>query len=756
MPRDANGLLWIDATEAIEGRRVLLNEGWRFRLGEAAGAERVDYADADWREVELPHDWSIELPFSPECASATGYLPGGVGWYRLRFALPAELAGKSLRVCFGGIYNNSEVLWNGRSLGKRPYGYTTFLHDLTEGARFGGEPNLLAVRVDRTRVNDSRWYPGSGITRDAHLVVTEPVHVADWGVSVTTPEVTRERARVRVVTAVRNDANGPATVTVVTRIVDRGGKERARATCEVSLAPGAETETDQNVAVTEPLLWSLQDPALYTARTELLVGGAAVDRTETRFGIRTFAFDREAGFSLNGTGMKLKGVCVHHDAGVLGAAVPRKVWQRRLDILMDLGCNAVRMSHNPPDEALLDLCDELGLLAIDEAFDEWTRGKRKWVDGWNRTVATTDGYHEAFEEWSERDLRAMVLRDRNHPSIVLWSIGNEIDYPDDPYPPYSEELPPIAERLARVVRELDPTRPVTAALAAPVTCLFADSLDVVGYNYMEHLYREHHEQHPERTIIGSENKHSLEDWLAVERNGFIASQFLWTGIDHLGEAGPWPNRGARCGLLDLAGFRKPTAYWRESLWAEWPVLFLHRERGELICYTNCETVELLHGEQSLGEQPLPPDRVIRWPAPVQTAALVAVGKRGGKPIARHAIPRAAPVSRLRVLADSGCVVADGRDLAHVEVYLVDAAGEVVAGDPRVVQVDVSGPGRLLGLESGDQESHEDYRSNRRQTYGGRLLAYVQSRREPGEIEVTVSSEGLHPVAVTIASEKGRV
>lgn len=751
MLRDVNGLPRIDATETARGRCLLLNEGWRFHLGEAPGAKQVDYPDSEWREVELPHDWSIELPFSPECASATGYLPGGVGWYRLRFALPAELAGKSIRVCFGGIYNNSEVLWNGRSLGKRPSGYTTFFHDLTEGARFGGEPNLLAVRVDRTRVNDSRWYPGSGMTRDVWLIVTEPVHVADWGISVTTPEVSREHATVRVVTTVRNGSDQPARVSVVTRVIDRRGVERGSATCEVTVAPGAEAEAVQSITLAEPLLWSPEDPALYVATTELLSAGVAIDRTETRFGIRTFAFDRETGFSLNGVGMKLKGVCVHHDAGGLGAAVPRKVWQRRLDILMDLGCNAIRMSHNPPDEALLDLCDELGLVVMDEAFDEWTRGKRKWVDGWNRTIATTDGYHEAFEEWSERDLRAMVLRDRNHPCIVLWSIGNEIDYPDDPYPPYSDELPPIAERLKRIVHELDPTRPVTAAMAAPVTCLFADSLDIAGYNYMEHLYREHHEQYPTRTILGSENKHSLDDWRAVERNDFIASQFLWTGIDHLGEAGPWPNRGARCGLLDLAGFRKPTAYWRESLWAEWPVVFLHRKGEELVCYTNCETVELLHGEQSLGEQPLTADRAIRWPAPAQTAALVAIGKRNGKPIARHAIPRVAPVARLRVLVDSECILADGRDLAHIEVYLVDAAGEVVAGDPRVVQVDVSGPGRLLGLESGDQESHEDYRSNRRQTYGGRLLAYVQSRREPGEIEVTISSDGLQPVSVTVTS-----
>ncbi|HEY3282340.1 MAG TPA: glycoside hydrolase family 2 TIM barrel-domain containing protein [Armatimonadota bacterium] len=732
---------------AWEERESLLVEDWRFHLGEAPGAQEPAFDDAGWRTLDLPHDFSIEGQFSEDLASATGFLPGGIGWYRKSLTLPASLRGKRVSIAFDGVYCNSEVWCNDVSLGVRPSGYASFAYDLTPHLRWDGQPNVLAVRVDHTKHADSRWYTGSGIYRDVWLVVTHPLHVARHGLFVTTPEVTQERAVVAIDALLRNETDQDALAFVEASLLTPEGRRIGTSQNWCPVPAKGEAEAPHQLPVEDPHLWSPETPALYRLSYRVKLGEEWVDSVEVPFGIRSIRFDPNEGFLLNGVETKMRGVCFHHDAGALGATVPAQVWERRLRVLKEMGCNAVRMSHNPPAAYLLDLCDRLGLLVMDEAFDEWTRGKRKWVNGWNKTIATTDGYHEHFEQWSEADLREMVLRDRNHPSVVLWSIGNEIDYPNDPYPENSPELLPIAQRLAGIVRSLDTTRPVTAALAAVGTCLFPEALDVVGYNYQEGRYEEDHRLNPGRVITGSENFHTLEAWEAVERSRFISGQFLWTGIDFLGEAGPWPNRGSRSGVLDLAAFPKPGYHFRKSLWTAEPMVHLEREGGKVTCYTNCEAVELFLEGQSLGEKLLPSSRVLAWEAGV--GSLRAVGRSGEVEVCSFELPAAGPAEALVVGPDAETLAADGRDVLHLEVEVVDGLGRRVPDATPELTCRVSGPILLLGMESGNQFSHEHYPSATHRAHQGRMLVILRSQRQAGPAEVVLSSPGLKESRVSV-------
>jgi len=742
-------------------KRVDFNAGWRFIKGDVPGAHERDFDDSNWRKLDLPHDWSIEGPFRSDLASGTGYLPGGIGWYRKTFRLDDGLEGRRVRIEFDGVYNNSEVWCNGVSLGKRPYGYASFGYDLTPHLEWGGAPNVIAVRVDHSDYADSRWYTGSGIYRNVHLVLTKPIHVKRHGIYVTTPHVTERRARVQIRTTVVNKGKTDRKVALVSSIFSRDGTLQAKTEDDFSVLVGNEVEILQTVNIKNPLLWSPDSPHLYTLYTEIKTENEVIDDDCTVFGIRWFDFDPDKGFSLNGESMKLKGLCIHHDAGALGAAVPVQVWERRLRIFKELGCNALRMSHNPPASNLLDLCDAMGFLVIDEAFDEWNGCKRKWVKGWNRGIPSFDGYGKHFEQWSERDLREMILRDRNHPSIIMWSIGNEIDFPYDPHPPYAKSLVPIAKRLVAIVKSLDSSRPVTAALASPETCLFADFLDVVGYNYHEDLYEKDHARYPERVIYGSENGKGLNSWLAVEKNDFIAGLHIWTGIDFLGEAGAWPWRNSRAGLLDLAGFKKRVAYFWQSLWTDTPMVHLFFEPGKQVegkptmsCYTNCESVELLRDGESLGERRLSdsPDRVLRWEISSEEGVFSALGKREGVVVCSAQWQAPGEPERLLLMPDKEVLLANGRDVAHIEVRIVDANGVRVEDAQHEVTCAIKGPARLIGMESGDARSHEDYKSNRRKAFRGRLLLYIQSGKESGEVEVSLTAEGLPPASVHLEVE----
>ncbi|MGA3020184.1 MAG: glycoside hydrolase family 2 TIM barrel-domain containing protein, partial [Bryobacteraceae bacterium] len=468
----------LSCLHAADGARVRrgFDEAWRFHLGDVTGGERADLNDNGWRKLNLPHDWSIEQPYSASNPSGNGYLPGGIGWYR-KYFYPESDATRRVSLEFDGVYRDSDVWINGHHLGHRPYGYSSFEYDVTPYLNAAGQANLIAVRVDHSQAADSRWYTGSGIYRHVWLTITAPVHVAHWGTYVRTPVAGAAEALVSVETAVVNESASLARVRLVTTIEDAAGHEVGTATAEAPLQAAESHAFTEQAAVANPKLWNLERPELYTAVSRVYVDGAVVDEYRTPFGIRDIRFDANSGFYLNGRPEKLKGVCIHHDLGAMGAAFNEAALERRLRLLKQIGVNAIRCSHNPMAPELYQACDRLGLLVIDEGFDEWTLGKNKWVQGRNIGTPSHDGYSQAFDEWAVRDISDMVLRDRNHPSVILWSIGNEIDYPNDPFShprgrggmrpnaPSADQLPPVARRLISAIKLLDGTRPVTQALA---------------------------------------------------------------------------------------------------------------------------------------------------------------------------------------------------------------------------------------------------------------------------------------------------
>lgn len=757
----------------------LFTHDWKFYKGDVAEGYRRELDETDWRSIMLPHDWSIEGPFGECYASGTGYLPGGIGWYRKTFTLPSEAAGQDVFIRFDGVYQNSEVWCNAHFIGKRPYGYSSFTYRLTPYLRTDGQPNVLAVRVDHTKFADSRWYTGSGIYRKVFLRITDPVHVKQDGTFVTTPRITDQEATVQIAVTLENTSVTAARMTLRHEIQDAAGRVLGTVESTHDVLANHEYESEQTLTISSPQRWSLETPYLYTLITQIQREGRIVDEYRTPFGIRAARFDADTGFWLNGVNLKIKGVCVHHDAGALGAAVPRKVWKRRLSILKEVGCNAIRMSHNPPDPELLDLCDRMGFLVMDEAFDEWARPKHKWVQGWNTGTPSLDGYAEHFQAWGERDLRDLVLRDRNHPSIILWSIGNEVDYPLDPYShpiagdqhdptrPPAEELAEIARKLVTIVKALDPTRPVTAALAhAPSSNLtgYAAALDVVGYNYQEALYAEDHRRFPGRVLYGSENGKKTDAWRAVADNAYISAQFLWTGIDFLGEARPWPMRTSQAGILDLAGFKNPIFFLIQSRWSATPMVYLtlrgiegpgrveETDHNSVRCFSNCESVELWLNDLRLGEQQKADvsDEVLQWSLPADwRGTLKAVGKNNGVAVCTYELPQPGPAVRLVVHPDATVLQADGQDIAHIEVTLLDKDGQVATDADLMVSCELTGPGKILGIESGDPQSHENYQASQHRAYHGRLLIYLQAQTETGEIHLTLTAPGLQPTRVSV-------
>mgnify|MGYP000505971156 FL=1 len=544
------------------GNATKFNENWLFRLTDDSTIVNPAFNDSEWRKLRLPHDWSIEGQLSPSLASCTGYLPGGIGWYRKHFKI-TDNAPRHY-IYFEGVYNRSEVYLNGHLLGKRPNGYISFLYDMTPYLKEGD--NVLSVRVDHSRYADSRWYTGSGIYRDVWLIAAPEIHLAQWGIGWHATSLTDRQATIAVDMEVQKHITTGNKLELSATLYDATGKQVAQRRTRVSDGKEGITKENLTLKITKPHRWNLDDPYLYTLKTELLSNGKRIDGCETKVGLRTLKFDPNKGFALNGNWMKVKGVCLHHDAGVLGAVVPPEVWERRLNNLKEIGVNAIRMSHNPQAPVVYDLCDQLGLLIMDEASDEWEFPKRKWVKGWNKGEPAYDGSFDFFEEWIEQDVTDMVRRDRNHPSIFMWSIGNEVDYPNDPYShpildgstinqpmfggykpdaPDAMRIGKIAKRLAACVRAVDTSRPVTGALAGVVMSNqteYPEAIDVVGYNYTENRYDEDHATYPDRVIYGSENGSGLDAWYAVKNKEFIFGQFIWTGTDYLGESGAWPSR----------------------------------------------------------------------------------------------------------------------------------------------------------------------------------------------------------------------
>ena len=790
--------------------RQLFDNGWRFHLGDVAQAQAPSFVDAGWREVDLPHDWSIEGPYSPKNASGTAFLPGGIGWYRKTFRLPAAMRGRKVSIRFDGVYRDSTVWINGIRLGSRPYGYSTFEYDLTPHLRFGEPSNLLAVRVDRSVVADSRWYPGSGIYRHVWLNVAGPVHIAPWGTYVTTPVAREEEALASVETRVMNESPGEVRASVVTSILNERSGEVASASAEEPIAPGKDRTFAQQVAIPRPSLWSPEQPHLYTVVSRVYLGGKLADELRTPFGIRSFYFSPDHGLFVNGQAVKMRGVCIHHDLGALGAAFFEEALERRLKRLKEIGVNAIRCSHNPMAPEFYDLCDRLGFLVMDEAFDEWIGGKRKWAEGWNNGAVARRGYHEAFEQWGVRDAQDMVLRDRNHPSIVMWSIGNEIDYPTDPFvhprgrrddsiPPdagttpqtlSANLMPPIARQLIAAVKRFDTTRPVTMALAdidASNATGVANMLDVVGYNYLERDYERDHKAYPTRVIYGSENGGSPDAWRAVALNDYVGGQFLWTGVDYLGEADRYPNHGSSAGLLDIQGFRKRNSYLRQALWSDKPMVYAAawgagadesrmaewprnlgrtpaverwgwtndpRRNIPVEIYTNCDSVELVLNGRSLGEKQIV-DRLLPalvWAVPNEAGAVEIVGKRAGAAAASFQLKTVGQPERIELSPDLMTLKNEGRQVSTIEVQVVDRNGSPVPDAAQTVAFEVAGAGRLVAVGNADLSDGTPPTASQVKLYQGRAVAVVRSGAGSGKIAVRATAPGLKAGEAVVAVE----
>jgi beta-galactosidase len=763
---------------------------WLFSKGDFAAAMMPGFDDGAWRKLNVPHDWSIEGPFSAEYGSGNGFVPGGIGWYRKHFRLDPAQKGKLVAIEFDGVYDWSEVWVNGYLVGGRPYGFESFQYDLTPYLKWDSADNVVAVRVDHSRFADSRFYTGSGIYRNVRLCITDPLRIAHWGTSVTTPKITSGLAVVRIETTIENHSAGEKGFSLQSDIVAADGKIVASLTVSKSAAANSAQTLAEEIKVPQPQLWSLESPVLYTLRSSVKSGETVVDETETPFGIRTAVFDPDKGFSLNGVSIKIKGVCIHHDAGSLGAAVPDKVLERRLRLLKDLGVNAIRTSHNPPDPELLDLCDRLGFVVMDEAFDEFTPSKNKWVAGWNVGVPTHFGYGEMFAQWSVTDISDMVRRDRNHPSIVLWSIGNEVDYANDPFSdpvlgkdykpgnPPATELVKCAAPLVVAVKSLDRTRPVTAALANVLMSNavgLPELLDAVGYNYQEARYAADHAKYPKRIIYGSENLHVYRAWQAVLNNDYIAGQFLWTGIDYLGEAKAWPNRASDFGLLDLCGFKKPIGWFRQSLWSEKPMVYVCASNSnggrkgfagaetwnwpansnvDVLCFTNCPEVTLTLNGKVIGTKKSSEavNGILKWQVPFESGTLKAVGQANGQDVCDFALHTAGAPSRIELLPDSTQLHADGKDVCQVEYRIVDANGVRVPDADAEVKFDLSGPAKIIGIGNGDLDNSENCQGDTHRTFQGRGLAILQTTGDAGSITLQASASGLEPASVAVQSQ----
>ncbi|AUP80511.1 sugar-binding domain-containing protein [Flavivirga eckloniae] len=609
----ASLLLFVSCSKPVDSVRVVedFNYDWKFNLVDNNAASKPDFDDSAWKKINVPHDWSIEAGYRKEnTAASSGFVPGGIGWYRKAFTLLEADKEKVIRVLFGGVYNNSSVWINGHFLGKRPYGYSTFSYNLTKYLKFDGSVNVIAVKVDRTAYVDSRWYTGSGIYRKVQLVKTNPLHIKQWGVQITTPKVSQEAADVKITTKINNQSAQPVENTSLKySVLDASGALVAEKQVDMNV----EGSNEAIITISKPKLWGVETPNLYTLKTQLFVGDRQVDNVSEIFGIRSFNFDANKGFSLNEKNFKLKGVNLHHDAGAVGTAVPKAIWEYRVDQLKSIGVNAIRMAHNPHAKELLEICDEKGILVMDEAFDEWINPKGKSLKylGDNAAPeAAAKAYPEHFKVWAERDLKDLVLRDFNHPSVILWSIGNEIEWT---FPYYSgtfndvntdgaagyDEVPNydpvaikeafkknlkgpdslaiIAKQLVKWIKEVDTSRPTIAGSVLPsisMTSGYGEAVDILGFNYRQADYDAAHKQYPDLKIVGSENWGAYSEWKSCIDREFVAGIFTWTGFAYLGEAGPWPRKGLEISFFDYAGFKTPRGHFFECLWKEDPKVYM--------------------------------------------------------------------------------------------------------------------------------------------------------------------------------------
>lgn len=754
------------------------NDNWKFAHGDVANAQNPDFNDADWRRLSLPHDWSIESPFDRNAPAGNdgGYLPTGIGWYRNTLKVPKGQLDRLRKLYFEGVYMNSEVYVNGQLAGGHPYGYSSFYVDLTPYLKEGN--NSIAVKVDNSRQKNCRWYSGSGIYRNVWLKESPVCHIADWGVHISTP--TLHDADVEI--ALQNDSDAPKTLEVTTTI---GGEKK---TDEVAIKPHEEINVKQKFNIPDAKPWSPDRPNLYDATVEVKEAVKVIDSANEKFGFRTIAWSAEDGFKLNGSPILLNGSCVHHDNGILGAAAYDRAEWKRVEQLKEAGFNAVRTSHNPPSEAFLNACDSLGLMVIDEAFDGWRDAKNEF------------DYHTIFDTDWQKDLDAMLLRDRNHPSIICWSIGNEVIERD------KIEVVTTARKLAKRCHELDPTRPVTSALANwgkvwETYDPLAEQHDIVGYNYTIHESEADHQRDPDRVMWQTESypKDAWSNFRKVADHPYIIGDFVWTGMDYIGESGigRWYNEGdvpgehyerplfpwhaSYCGDIDLTGLRKPISHYRSMLWNKdgehlyiavkepdnyngkiqttmwgtWPTFESWNWPGhegkdiEVEVYSHYPKVRLYLNDNLIGEKPVEEMKAV-FTLPYQPGSLRAEGIRDGNVMESTALKTAGKLAGIRLTPDRTAIAADNSDLSYIVIEMVDEAGNVVPVADNQLEVTVNGNATLQALGNADIKDNDAYFDNAHKAWKGRALAVVRSNGKKGAATVKVTSPGLKPATLRLS------
>ncbi len=781
----------------------LFTTGWKFYLGDNDSAKNEDYNDSSWCSLTLPHDWSIEFPFDSTSPTGTGggALRGGIGWYRKTFSLPAA-EGKNIFIDFDGVYMNSEVWINGHSLGVRPNGYISFRYDLTPYLKQGNEKNVIAVRVDNGHQPNSRWYSGSGIYRNVWLVTVNKIYVDHWGTYITAPNATDQLAQVFVSTKVNNNSSVDTSITLQTTIYDSSSSPIFFTHDEMKLGPNSVKEKKQRFLVGFPHLWSTEDPYLYKAVTQIISNGKVIDEYATTFGIRYFTFDAEKGFSLNGKPMKIFGVCDHHDLGCLGTVVNTRALERQLDILKGMGINGIRTSHNPPAPELLDLADKKGFIVMDEAFDMWKKQKTRY------------DYHLYWDEWHKKDLEDQVLRDRNHPSVLIWSIGNEI--PEQWAGPDGKDTSGrvIARELAGIIRSLDTLRPITSAMDHPNPdneIYKSGALDLVGFNYHQQEYKTFPEKFPGKKFIGTETTSALQTrghydmpsdsirrwptrwdkplttgnpdttcsaydncsapWGSTHEEtlkeflkyDFASGIFIWTGFDYIGEPTPypWPARSSYFGIVDIAGFPKDVYYLYQSICTKKNVLHIfphwNWKEGDSVdvwaYYNNADEVELFLNGQSLGvKKKDSTDLHVSWRVVYAPGTLKAISRKDGKQVLAREIKTAGKPAKIIMSADRSNIKADGRDLSFVTVKIVDANGNLVPDADSLIKFTVSANASIAGTDNGSETSMESFKATEHKAFNGLCLAVIQSNGKPGPIKLTATGSGLPPASVNIIAK----
>ena len=762
-------------------QNMLFDEGWKFYRGGVLGGQNISFNDAEWRTVNVPHDWSIEdmpgtqSPFNPDAISQVsgGFTTGGTGWYRKHFSINKNDSGKVFNLQFEGVYMNADVWINGELLGNHPYGYTSFAFPITDKIKFGAD-NIIAVEVKNEGTN-SRWYSGSGIYRHVWLQMEAPVHVIQDGIYITTKLVSASAASVNINTEIFNESKNSSSITINTKILNDKNVEVSRHSEMHDITQSAFYNFHETVPVSDPQLWSLEKPTLYTAITEVLQDGKTVDVHQTKFGIRTITVDAVKGFQLNGKTIKLQGACFHHDNGPLGSKAYDRAEQRKVALLKASGFNAIRCSHNPPSAAFLNACDSLGVLVIDEAFDMWNNGKNPY------------DYHLYFKNKWRSDVASMVLRDRNHPSIVMWSIGNEI--PERA----NAEGDSTAIVIAGYIKGFDSTRFITAAYNGVNNDAdgFFAALDVAGYNYNLDKYVSDHQRKPGRVVMCTESYplKAFDYWMGVKDNAWVIGDFVWTGFDYIGESSigwlgyyqekdfyPW--NLAYCGDIDICGWKRPQSYYRDVLWkenqlsvfvkppkpsfpvnpkiepwsiwnwddvvADWNWKGYEDSTLEVNVYSSCDEVELFLNNKSLGKKATNRSTkfIAVYKVPYVAGELKAIGYTKSKKVNESVLRTANEATQLKLTADRTTINADGEDLSYITVELLDANGIKNPKAENLIKFEIEGEGKIVGVGNANPVSLESYQLPQRKAWQGRCLVIIKSTHNAGKIILKAVADGL--------------